>query len=214
MDVNASRRRWDEMLRSLAGLLPPGPASVLVGGRGEQAAVLAARLAAALEGRVRVCSDGGAGGAPWDVVIWARTATAATAATAGHGGEDQADIVIDMHDPDWPVIRRVAAPLAARGPWYLTETRAFFGCRAATWDAKFGDDLPAYAAAIAQAGIAAGGVVIDLGCGTGRALPSLRQAVGPDGSVIAVDVTPEMLSQARPASRRARAALVLADAQD
>jgi SAM-dependent methyltransferase len=208
MDVNASRRRWDEMLRSLAGLLPPGPASVLVGGRGEQAAVLAARLAAALEGRARVCSDGGDGGAPWDVVIWARTAV-----PAGHGDEDKADIVIDMHDPDWPVIRRVAAPLAARGPWYLTETRAFFGCRAATWDAKFGDDLPAYAAAIAQAGIAAGGVVIDLGCGTGRALPSLRQAVGPDGSVIAVDVTPEMLSQARPASRRARAALVLADAR-
>src|SRR5579875_4132573 len=207
MDVNASRRRWDEMLRSLAGLLPPGPASVLVGGRGEQAAVLAARLAAALEGRVRVCSDGGDGGAPWDVVIWARTAV-----PAGHGDEDKADIVIDMHDPDWPVIRRVAAPLAARGPWYLTETRAFFGCRAATWDAKFGDYLPAYAAAIAQAGIAAGVVVIDLGCGTGRALPPLRPAVGRAGSVFAVHVTNHLLRQARPASRRARAALVLGDA--
>ena len=47
------------------------------------------------------------------------------------------------------MIRRVAPRLAAAdGPWYLTETRAFFACRAATWDTKFGDDLPAYTAAI------------------------------------------------------------------
>jgi len=96
---------------------------------------------------------------------------------------------------------------------YLAETRAFFATRAATWDAKFGDDLPAYSAAIAEAAIPSGGVVIDVGCGTGRALPPLRAAVGPDGSVIAVDVTPEMLAVARPASQRADATLVLADAR-
>jgi len=51
---------------------------------------------------------------------------------------------------------------------YIAETRAFFGCRAATWDTKFGDDLPAYCAAVAEAGIRRGGVAIDVGCGTGR----------------------------------------------
>ena len=86
-------------------------------------------------------------------------------------------------------------------------------CRAATWDTKFGDDLPAYRAAVAEAGIRRGGVAIDVGCGTGRALPPLREAVGPDGSVIAVDLTPEMLAAARPKSIAARAALILADAR-
>jgi SAM-dependent methyltransferase len=107
----------------------------------------------------------------------------------------------------------VAAPLAAAGSWYLTETRAFFACRAATWDAKFGDDIPAYRAAVGRAGIRRGGMVIDVGCGTGRALAPLREAVGPRGAVIALDVTPEMLDAARPASAAALAAVVLADAR-
>jgi ubiquinone/menaquinone biosynthesis C-methylase UbiE len=96
---------------------------------------------------------------------------------------------------------------------YIAETQAFFATRAATWDTRFGDDMPAYTAAVARAGIRRGGVVIDVGCGTGRALPPLRQAVGPDGSVIAADLTPEMLDAARPKAAAARAALVLADAR-
>jgi SAM-dependent methyltransferase len=96
---------------------------------------------------------------------------------------------------------------------YVARTRAFFGCRAATWDTKFGNDLPAYRAAVAEAGLRRGGVVIDVGCGTGRALPPLRDAVGPGGTVIALDVTPEMLDAARPACLVARAARVLADAR-
>ncbi len=77
---------------------------------------------------------------------------------------------------------------------YIAETRAFFASRASSWDTRFGDDMPAYAAAVARAGIPRGGVVVDVGCGTGRALPALRRAVGPDGSVIAADLTPEMLT--------------------
>jgi SAM-dependent methyltransferase len=104
-------------------------------------------------------------------------------------------------------------PRPANGARYVAETQAFFGCRAATWDAKFGDDLPAYRAAVAEAGIRRGGVAIDVGCGTGRALPPLREAVGPDGSVMAVDLTPEMLAAARPKSSAAGAAVILADAR-
>jgi SAM-dependent methyltransferase len=96
---------------------------------------------------------------------------------------------------------------------YVAKTRAFFACRAATWDTKFGDDLPAFRAAVAEAGIRRGGVVVDVGCGTGRALAPLREAVGPAGAVIALDLTPEMLDAARPACVVARAALVLADAR-
>jgi ubiquinone/menaquinone biosynthesis C-methylase UbiE len=96
---------------------------------------------------------------------------------------------------------------------YTAETQAFFASRAASWDTRFGDDMPAYAAAVARAGIPCGGVVVDVGCGTGRALPALRQAVGPDGAVIAADLTPEMLDAARPKARVAHAALVIADAR-
>jgi len=75
------------------------------------------------------------------------------------------------------------------------------------------DDADTGAGAVARAGIRRGGVVIDVGCGTGRALPALRQAVGSHGAVIAADLTPAMLATARPQATAARAALVLADAR-
>ena len=80
---------------------------------------------------------------------------------------------------------------------FIQRTQEFFGIRAATWDTRFGHDVPAYAAAIAAAGIRPGGVAADVGCGTGRALPALRAAVGPDGRVIGLDLTPQMLAEAR-----------------
>jgi SAM-dependent methyltransferase len=212
--TGASRARWDELLRGIAGLLPAGGPAVLVDGDGPEPAVLAGLLAARVPAATIRSSDGprSHAGGRWDVVIWVRTAPAGRSGSRPDG-ETGAGIVIDMHDPDWPVIRRVAAPLAERGQWYLAETRAFFAVRAATWDTKFGDDLPAYAAAVAQAGIPRGGAVVDVGCGTGRALPALRQAVGPHGSVVAIDITPEMLSEARGAGRAKHAALLLADAR-
>jgi SAM-dependent methyltransferase len=94
----------------------------------------------------------------------------------------------------------------------LAETRAFFAERAGTWETKYGHDLPAYAAAVAETGVRTGGVAIDVGCGTARALPALRDAVGPAGTVIGFDITDEMLAVARSLGRRAYGLLVLADA--
>jgi SAM-dependent methyltransferase len=221
---DSSQRRWEEMLGSLAALLPDGTRCVLVDAPAGQATLFASRLAGKLGERqcghpVQVTLD--ADGAP-DVTILLRTAPGGRHfpvykkeqdARDRREREESADIVIDVHDVRWPVIRRVAAPLAGRGSWYLTETRAFFASRAATWDTKFGDDLTAYCAAVAEAGIRRSGVVIDVGCGTGRALPPLREAVGPAGTVIALDVTPEMLDAARPAAQLAGASLVIADAR-
>ncbi|MFJ6748606.1 class I SAM-dependent methyltransferase [Streptomyces sp. NPDC091266] len=91
------------------------------------------------------------------------------------------------------------------------EVRAFFAPRAADWDAKFPDDGPAYAAGVAELGLREGEKVLDAGCGTGRALPALRAAVGPGGTVLGADLTPEMLAAAVGAGRARQAALLLAD---
>ncbi|PNG90778.1 class I SAM-dependent methyltransferase [Streptomyces malaysiensis] len=91
------------------------------------------------------------------------------------------------------------------------DVRDFFTPRAADWDSRFPDDGPAYAAAVADLGPRPGGAVLDAGCGTGRALPALRAAVGPEGTVLGVDLTPAMLDAAVREGRDGFAGLVLAD---
>lgn len=47
-----------------------------------------------------------------------------------------------------------------------------------------------------------GDVVVDAGCGTGLCLPLLLDKIGPDGHVIGIDESPEMVSVARERVRR------------
>jgi SAM-dependent methyltransferase len=82
-----------------------------------------------------------------------------------------------------------------------THVQEFFGARAAGWDARFPDDGPAFAAAVSELGLRPGDTVLDAGCGTGRALPALRDAVGAGGRVLGIDLTPEMLAAAVRAGR-------------
>ncbi len=92
-----------------------------------------------------------------------------------------------------------------------TKVQEFFTARAADWDARFPDDGPAYRAAVAELGLRKGARVLDAGCGTGRALPALRDAVGPSGAVLGADLTPAMLEAARQAGRDRYGQLLLAD---
>ncbi|MFE0175415.1 class I SAM-dependent methyltransferase [Streptomyces sp. NPDC059002] len=92
-----------------------------------------------------------------------------------------------------------------------TRVQEFFTARAADWDARFPDDGPAYRAAVAELGLRPGSHVLDAGCGTGRALPALRGAVGPSGVVLGVDLTPAMLEAATRAGRHRDGQLLLAD---
>ncbi|MEV5411303.1 methyltransferase domain-containing protein [Thermopolyspora sp. NPDC052614] len=105
------------------------------------------------------------------------------------------------------------AELAANSPAYrsVRGVRAFFAARAATWEKKFPDDGPVFAAAIAELAPGRGSIVLDAGCGTGRAMPLLRDAVGPDGRVIGIDLTPEMIYSARERGRGAYGPLLIAD---
>jgi SAM-dependent methyltransferase len=157
----------------------------------------------------------------WDLVIFVRGAgahqhdRAAARYLAELDPEASAEVVVDLYDPAWPFIRRVDPAVAVRigRDLHPAETRAFFAPRAATWELRFPDDDPAYAAAVADLGPCPGQVVVDLGCGTGRALRYLRDAVGPDGAVLGLDITPEMLATARDHGRDADAWLALADAR-
>jgi SAM-dependent methyltransferase len=94
----------------------------------------------------------------------------------------------------------------------LRATQRFFGERAVGWDERFPDDERQYARAVDELAPPAGGVVADIACGTGRALPLLRAAVGTHGTVSGVDVTEEMLAEAVRHRRDAVGSLVQADA--
>ncbi|MGW7555689.1 class I SAM-dependent methyltransferase [Streptomyces rimosus] len=91
------------------------------------------------------------------------------------------------------------------------DVREFFGPRAHDWDTRFPDDGPAYRAGVAALELRAGDRVLDAGCGTGRALPALRAAVGAGGTVLGADLTPEMLAAAVRSGRERLAHLLLAD---
>lgn len=56
---------------------------------------------------------------------------------------------------------------------------------------------PARRRAVRQMDLSSGDTVVDMGTGTGANLPFLREAVGPEGAVIGIDVSPEMLDRAR-----------------
>ncbi|MFJ8082555.1 methyltransferase domain-containing protein [Streptomyces sp. NPDC096205] len=92
-----------------------------------------------------------------------------------------------------------------------THVQEFFTARAADWDSRFPADGPAYASAVAELGLREGDRVLDAGCGTGRALPPLRAAVGPSGVVLGADLTPAMLEAAVAAGRDRDGQLLLAD---
>jgi len=69
------------------------------------------------------------------------------------------------------------------------------------WSDHYGlsesDFEPMREAAIEHLDLAAGDRVLDVGCGPGVNLETLRAAVGPEGEVVAVDYSPEMVAAAR-----------------
>ena len=221
--------RITEVTTFLAEVLAPrAPLTVIVdGGDHGAAASFAARLAEAFPPSARawtvdaVLGLSGPGGGRGDsalnvlepaadrVIVYLRSGPRGPLRNGE--GERRAQVVIDHHDPQWPVIRHVHPRLADPERWYLTESRAFFEVRAAGWDERFGDDLPAYATAVAAAEARPGDLALDVGCGTGRALPALAAAVGPTGRVLGLDLTPGMLTEACAKVKDGCATLVLAD---
>ncbi|MCD9586563.1 methyltransferase domain-containing protein [Streptomyces sp. 8ZJF_21] len=109
------------------------------------------------------------------------------------------------------VFARFAALVATRAA--RSATRTFFTPMAATWEERFAADTPRYAAAVARMGLRSGRRALDVGCGSGRALPALRAEVGDEGAVVGVELTPAMLTATAAVEGRAGLArLLMADA--
>ncbi|WP_078953968.1 class I SAM-dependent methyltransferase [Streptomyces globisporus] len=107
------------------------------------------------------------------------------------------------------LLSRFAALVAARAEH--TVTRASFTHRAGVWEGRFAHQAPAYEAAVGRMRLAPGSHVLDLGCGTGRAMPALRAQVGPTGHVRGVDVTPAVPASAARHGRNHHGHLLAAD---
>lgn len=95
--------------------------------------------------------------------------------------------------------------------------RAFFDRLAPEWDAKVPvpesfECFPRWRAALAASGaLVGGGPLLEVGCGTGRLLPFLRDLAGGEESLVGFDVSPEMLARAGERARQARASLCQGD---
>lgn len=81
--------------------------------------------------------------------------------------------------------------------------RALYGWRAGSYELQLAPYEFIRRMAVEHLQLRPGQRVLDLGCGTGMSLPLLRAAVGPSGRVLGVDLSPEMLAQARQRVQRA-----------
>jgi len=95
----------------------------------------------------------------------------------------------------------------------LAETQAFFAARAVGWEDRYPDDTPQFRRVLGELSVRSGMSVLDVGCGTGRALLLMREVVGAEGRVVGVDATPEMLLEAKRLGRQGIGRLVLGDAE-
>lgn len=80
----------------------------------------------------------------------------------------------------------------------LHSKTGFFDRHAAGWDSSARPDMPERLARVVAAGVLHPGErVLDVGSGTGVLIPHVLGAVGPAGSVLALDISAEMLAVAR-----------------
>jgi len=110
-------------------------------------------------------------------------------------------------DYDLNDVRRIYAVWGRHPSWYFAQDLFSF----------LGRHREIRRATVAGLGLRPGDHVLEIGCGNGRNLGYLREAVGPAGEVVGVDVTPEMLDEAQHKIDRAKwdnVRLILGDAAD
>jgi len=68
---------------------------------------------------------------------------------------------------------------------------------AGTYDQGRDRPAPTRLAAVVRLELAPGQTVLDVGCGTGQSFALLEEAIGPDGRIVGIDLSPEMSAHAQ-----------------
>lgn len=80
----------------------------------------------------------------------------------------------------------------------MTSVTDFYGQRAVLYDRiATAPGIGRWRRTAAKRIASPGTTVVEMGCGTGANLPSLREEVGPDGRVLGIDITGPLLERAR-----------------
>lgn len=74
---------------------------------------------------------------------------------------------------------------------------AFFDRLATNWDDMRAPDRDKITRLVEMIGLRPGGRVLDAGCGTGILLPFLKEVIGPQGKITAIDYSRNMIARAR-----------------
>lgn len=78
------------------------------------------------------------------------------------------------------------------------DRREFFDLSAPEWNRRTPEDLlPRLNRVVAEARLRAGDYVLDVGTGTGVLIPLIAEAIGPQGRLLAFDISLRMLVEAR-----------------
>ena len=85
----------------------------------------------------------------------------------------------------------------------VERTIARYRKHAPGYDASARRTMPLRREVVGMLGLVHGETVLDVACGTGLSLPLLREAVGPDGRVFGVEMSPDMMNRARDRVSRA-----------
>lgn len=81
------------------------------------------------------------------------------------------------------------------------KTKKYYAWRASNYDALSEWEMEFHAEAVQMAGAKEGQRVLVVACGTGRGMLELAQAVGPTGRVDALDLSEDMIEEARAKSK-------------
>jgi SAM-dependent methyltransferase len=90
----------------------------------------------------------------------------------------------------------LAARVAAAAPDPL-RARERYAALAQAYDVRTAAGQPYRRRAVERVAARPGEVIIDVGCGTGLNFAQLQAAIGPTGRLIGIDLSPEMLAEAR-----------------
>src|ERR1700722_6807400 len=94
--------------------------------------------------------------------------------------------------PIMPGVSSVIAPEPDRA-----EAIEQYRSRVPVYDLEIAIAEPIRRRAIARPSLKPGETVLDVGCGTGLSFPHLEHYVGPQGAIIGVEQSPDMIARAR-----------------